>query len=171
VVAEVKAAEEQTGVTGSEGTKPPQQARAAGTSSSRGGHLKPSANRRDHFKFNPPPREPSDDPVEIRKQVEFYFSDSNLPMDKFLVGLVGGSKNNPVEISLINSFKRMKHFAPPSAVVSALKESQVLDVIDDKFVRRKVPLSESALGKDVHEARRWFEDKTTPRSIYAVRLQ
>jgi len=60
--------------------------------------------RRNESKFDPSAQEETDDPVEIRKQVEFYFSDSNLPMDKFLLSKVGGSKNNAVPLELLHSF-------------------------------------------------------------------
>jgi lupus La protein len=151
------------------------QGRPSNFSSSRGGSSSVRGRailetRRENIKYDPSSRTVTDDPNEIRKQVEFYFSDSNLPMDKFLVTKVGGSKNNPVDISIIHGFGRMKRFTPFSAVVSALKDSQVLDVIDDKFVKRKVALPESALGNDVVDAQRWVFDTTISRSVYAVRF-
>lgn len=101
-------------------------------------------------------------------QVEFYFSDSNLPMDKFLLSKVGGSANRPVPISLLHSFKRMRRFQPFSAIIEALKSSETLELTDnDTCVRRKNPLPDSV--KDAHdpEAVKVFEDKAMPRSIYA----
>lgn len=123
---------------------------------------------RENIKFDPSTQQPTDDPEQIRKQVEFYFSDSNLPMDKFLIGKVGGAKNNPVEISTIHSFGRMRRFQPFSAVVAALKDSEILDVTEDKYVQRKIPIDEAALGKSVEEGQKWVEDKALHRSIYAV---
>lgn len=70
----------------------------------------------------------SSDPEEIRDQVEFYFSDSNLAIDNFLLKHVDGSNNIPVPIKLIHNFTRMRRFQPYSAVVAALRDSKVLDV-------------------------------------------
>ncbi|KAI1415883.1 hypothetical protein F5Y13DRAFT_139515 [Hypoxylon sp. FL1857] len=100
----------------------------------------------------------SDDPKAIRWQVEFYFSDSNLPKDKFLWEKTGGSKNKPVPLSLICSFSRMRRFKPYSAVVEALKTSQRL-VIEgaegEETVRRKEPCKPS---KDIEDQ---IEERTT----------
>ncbi|MCJ1245780.1 hypothetical protein MMC30_002984 [Trapelia coarctata] len=110
----------------------------------------------------------SSDPVAIRKQVEFYFADSNLPMDQFLFSKVQGHANLPVPIETIASFKRMRHFQPFSAIVDALKESKVLDVVDDDTaVKRKVPLPEDLVhGKSHQEVQKIYEDKTMSRSVY-----
>ncbi|KAI1266847.1 hypothetical protein F5Y18DRAFT_380639 [Xylariaceae sp. FL1019] len=70
----------------------------------------------------------TDDPREIRKQVEFYFSDTNLPTDKFLLGQVGAEENKPVPIKLVASFGRMRRFKPYAAVVKALQDSHTLVV-------------------------------------------
>ena len=101
-------------------------------------------------------------------QVEFYFSDSNLLTDKFLFTKVEGHENMPVPISTIHSFKRMRHFQPLSAVVDALKESTVLNVVeDDTAIQRKTPLPEGLVGKPMVEIQKVHEDKSMARSIYA----
>ncbi|KAI0141117.1 hypothetical protein F4776DRAFT_549561 [Hypoxylon sp. NC0597] len=100
----------------------------------------------------------SDDPKAIRWQVEFYFSDSNLPKDKFLWAKTEGSKNKPVPLSLICSFSRMRRFKPYSAVVEALKTSKLLVVEGaegEETVRRKEPCKPS---KDIE---RQIEERTT----------
>jgi lupus La protein len=106
--------------------------------------------------------------VTLMVKVEFYFSDSNLPMDKFLLSKVGGSANHPVDLSMLHSFKRMRHFQPFSAIVEALRTSQTLELADnDTKVRRKVPLPESvneSLDPGVIQS---FEDEAMIRSIYA----
>ena len=50
----------------------------------------------------------ADDPkTKIRQQVEFYFSDSNLLKDKFLLGkLEESGDDRTVPLGLIASFKR-----------------------------------------------------------------
>ncbi len=83
---------------------------------------------------------------------------------------VGGTANNAVKISVVHNFKRMKHFQPYSAVVAALKESKVLEVTEGDCVKRRVPISKDLLGKNVEEGVKLLEDKTLPRSIYAVCL-
>ncbi|KAI9824407.1 MAG: hypothetical protein M1832_001942 [Thelocarpon impressellum] len=122
---------------------------------------------RENNKFDPSTLETSKDPEEIRKQVEFYFSDSNLPMDKFLLAQTGGVENKPVSIKAIGNFKRMRHFQPYEAVVAALRDSTVLEVTEDEGVKRKVPIEQAALGKSIEEGQRWVEDKAMGRSIYA----
>lgn len=140
--------------------------RGVGGGSYRGRGVKPK-NFRDNIKSDLTTQETSNDPVAIRKQVEFYFSDSNLPMDKFLLEKVGGSKNNAVEISILHSFKRMRHFQPLEAIIEALKDSSTLELTDDDTkVRRKEPLPSTLdNGIDV-DAIRVFEDKAMPRSVY-----
>ncbi|KAH6717045.1 hypothetical protein BKA61DRAFT_316901 [Leptodontidium sp. MPI-SDFR-AT-0119] len=97
------------------------------------GILKTSAkqdwdNHRNNSKYDPSILPQTDDPAKIRAQVEFYFSDANLPTDDFLNKLTGGPENLPVSISTICSFGRMKRFKPQSAVVAALRESKFLVV-------------------------------------------
>ena len=104
----------------------------------------------------------------ITPKVEFYFSDSNLLTDKFLFTKVEGHKNVPVPISVIHSFKRMRHFQPLSAVVNALRESTVLNIVeDDTAIQRKTSLPEGLIGKPMIEIQKVHEDKSMARSVYA----
>lgn len=99
-------------------------------------------------------------------QVEFYFSEANLATDKFLLEKVGGSTNNAVPISVLHSFKRMRHFQPFSAVVAALKESTVLDVVDDDSVKRRVPLDETFNETSIEQVKKVYETAAMARSVY-----
>lgn len=83
--------------------------------------------------------------AKILKQVEFYFSNSNLPRDKFLSGIVKESEEGWCPIATIASFKRMKQLTDDiSVVVAALKTSEKLAVSDDgEKVRRKDPLPDT----------------------------
>ncbi|OHE97310.1 La domain-containing protein [Colletotrichum orchidophilum] len=93
-----------------------------------------------NVKFDASLLKETDDPVEIRKQVEFYLSDSNLPHDKFLWELVGGFDNKPIPLKTITNFKRMRRFQPYSSVVAALKESKQVDIAGeegDETIQRK----------------------------------
>ncbi|KAG5366145.1 La protein-like protein [Yarrowia sp. B02] len=94
------------------------------------------------------PKEPLTDAEKpILKQVEFYFSDTNLPTDKFLWKAVH-SNDGWVPIHTIASFKRMQQFADPEAedplavIVSALRKSpSLLEVSEDGTkVKRVTPL-------------------------------
>ncbi|SCU84412.1 LAFA_0D09824g1_1 [Lachancea sp. 'fantastica'] len=74
------------------------------------------------------------------KQLEFYFSEFNLPYDKFL--RTTAEKNEGwVPISTIATFNRMKKFRPVDKVVETLRTSTVLEVSEDgENVKRRVPL-------------------------------
>lgn len=88
-------------------------------------------------------------------------------MDKFLFSKVEGHKNNPVPISVIHSFKRMRHFQPYSAIVAALKDSKILDVVEnDESIQRKVPLADDVQDKPIYEVQRVYENKAMARSVY-----
>ena len=102
--------------------------------------------------------------------MEFYFSDSNLPTDRYLFNLVDGTKNNPIELQSICSFKRMHRFQPFQAVVDALKDSETVNVFEGDgkkwMVQRKVPLPEAMASKSQHEVRQAFESAALARSVY-----
>ncbi|KAK6268491.1 hypothetical protein QUC31_012651 [Theobroma cacao] len=74
--------------------------------------------------------------------VEYYFSDVNLPTDKYMMSLIKKNKDGFVPISVIASFRKMKKLTRnyPS-IITALKESSLLVVSsDEKKVKRKNPL-------------------------------
>ncbi|KAK5072896.1 hypothetical protein LTS08_007126 [Lithohypha guttulata] len=111
--------------------------------------------------------EKSSDQNAIRKQVEFYFSDSNLPMDQFLLDKVGGNENHAVELDIICSFKRMRHFEPREAIIEALRTSKTLRLVDDDTkVQRKNPLPKSTDNGVNPDMVRVHEDKAMPRTVY-----
>lgn len=108
----------------------------------------------------------SNDADDIRRQVEFYFSDSNLPIDAYLLSSTGGHRNRPVELKVIHNFKRMRHFQPYSAVRDAVKASDFLDLNDDDEITRKIPLDEKFTDDPMHN-RTLVHTSSMPRSIYA----
>lgn len=110
--------------------------------------------------------EESNDHDDIRRQVEFYFSDSNLPIDKYLLGLVGVQENKPVDLKIIHSFKRMQRYQPFSAVRDAVKASDFLDLNENDEVSRKKPLSDKYTD-DVYHNKQLLHDSSLYRSIYA----
>ena len=82
----------------------------------------------------------------IVKQVEFYFSDANLPTDAFLIKKVKADPTGFVPIGVVCSFNRMKTLLkkhPPIETVAAIlrEHSECLVVSDDGIrVRRTEPL-------------------------------
>ena len=89
-------------------------------------------------------------------------------MDKFLFTKTEGHENVPVPIDVVHSFKRMRHFQPRSAVVAALKDSKVLNLVNDENdIQRKEPLPEGLVGKPMDEIQKVHEDQSMARSIYA----
>ncbi|KAL1304252.1 hypothetical protein AAFC00_000668 [Neodothiora populina] len=88
----------------------------------------------------PPPVEHAEGEA-IRRQVEFYFSDGNLPTDAHMLMKTGGLQNLPVSIKHICGFARMRKYKPYRSVVESLKKSTLLDVVENKFLKRKTPLA------------------------------
>ncbi|WYZ46031.1 hypothetical protein EsH8_IX_000256 [Colletotrichum jinshuiense] len=106
-----------------------------------------------NVKFDASLLKETDDPAEIRKQVEFYLSDSNLPHDKFLWEQTGGFENKAIPLKTITNFKRMRRFQPYSAVVAALKESTQVNIAGEEgeeTIQRKQPYTP---GNDKYNAR------------------
>ncbi|CEG68121.1 hypothetical protein RMATCC62417_04438 [Rhizopus microsporus] len=84
---------------------------------------------------------PLTDNQKIRKQVNFYFSDSNLPYDKYLWTLHANAENHWIPLSIIAGFKKVRMITEDEqAVLDALKEEESdiyeLDV-ENKNIRRK----------------------------------
>ena len=102
----------------------------------------PSKRQARESKFDPSVLPTSTSTAEILKQVEFYFSDANLPRDKFLWNLTVSDSEGWVPIATIANFKRMRRFQPLDTIVSALRTSPALLEVNDKgtHVRRKIPL-------------------------------
>lgn len=81
----------------------------------------------------------------IKNQVEFYFSDANLPKDKFLKE--ESAKNNGwIPIQTIASFSRMKALSSDAEVIKSVLVSSDSDLFEvdseGANVRRKIPLPE-----------------------------
>ncbi|WVZ74653.1 hypothetical protein U9M48_022813 [Paspalum notatum var. saurae] len=88
----------------------------------------------------------------VLRQVEFYFSDSNLPRDKFLRETVEQSDDGLVSLALICSFSRMKSHLGLDAAVKAetVPEETVLAVAE--VLRRSAVLRVSEDGKKIGRA-------------------
>ncbi|CAN6232412.1 unnamed protein product [Urochloa humidicola] len=88
----------------------------------------------------------------VLRQVEFYFSDSNLPRDKFLRETVEQSDDGLVSLAFICSFSRMKtHLGLDAAVKpETVPEETVLAVAE--VLRRSPVLRVSEDGKKIGRA-------------------
>lgn len=78
----------------------------------------------------------------IVKQVEYYFSDENLPTDKFLLKYVTRDKEGFVPVKVIASFRKVKKLIKETSIIAAaLRESSLLVVSPDgRKVKRLHPL-------------------------------
>lgn len=95
---------------------------------------------------------------QIRKQVEFYFSDSNYPKDKFLRAQAAQNEEGYIPLDVLSTFQRLKKLTTEKTVIAeALKkspENQSYELNPEgTMVKRKKPLPE--------------EDITVARSIYS----
>ncbi|KAJ4878115.1 La-related protein 6A [Raphanus sativus] len=106
--------------------------------------LTPSDDDFDHGDHLPVEADKDELKKKIIRQVEYYFSDENLPTDKFLLNAMKKNKKGFVPISTIATFHKMKKLTRDHAlIVSALKESSFLVVSsDEKKVKRLSPLPE-----------------------------
>ncbi|EGC40246.1 hypothetical protein DICPUDRAFT_52105 [Dictyostelium purpureum] len=99
---------------------------------------------------------------QILKQVEYYFSDSNLLRDKFLKEELAKNVDGYVSIEIIASFNRMKAISTDlEFITESLKKSTRLQVSEDgKMVKRLDPLPESIdTGKTLY-SKGWPSDTT-----------
>lgn len=65
--------------------------------------------------------------AKILRQLEYYFSDSNLPSDKFLQAKMKENEEGYVDISVLLTFNRLKNLgATTEAIVASLKTSSLL---------------------------------------------
>lgn len=116
----------------------------------------------------------------VRKQVEFYFSDSNLQTDRFLWRIYEAN-DGWVELKTILTFGRMRQYRPEERVIAALKQSDKLVLsANEDMIRRKAPLKDrnelknnrrrnsvhiegfpTSVTQEVLEE--WFNDKIVPK--------
>lgn len=78
------------------------------------------------------------DKAELLRQIEYYFSDENLKSDEHLLGKLEEG-NGTVSISQFTGWPRMRKYRPLAAVRDILRESTVIEVIDNKRIKRRVP--------------------------------
>lgn len=85
----------------------------------------------------------------VKKQVEFYFSDSNFRKDSFLKTAADSDPEGFVPISVLLTFNKLKSLTTDETVVAnALKSSFEVVLSDDsKSIRRAKPLPEQDSSK------------------------
>ncbi|KAL9089729.1 MAG: hypothetical protein Q9159_002376 [Coniocarpon cinnabarinum] len=79
---------------------------------------------------------------QVRRQVDYYFSASNLQKDIFLLGKMKGRKNRPVPIKTLAKFSRMQQYQPLEFVAEALRACNSVNVLEKDgvpCVQRKEP--------------------------------
>ena len=76
--------------------------------------------------------------AELLRQVEHYFSDENIERDAHLLGKLEEG-NGTVSISQVTGWPRMRKFRPLGAVKAALRESTVIEIVNNKRIRRIEP--------------------------------
>ena len=77
---------------------------------------------------------------QLLRQIEYYFSDSNFPKDKFLMAEVAKSEEGWVELSTIANFNKVKQMVPSQelpVIADALGFSTFLEVSDDGLKVRR----------------------------------
>jgi hypothetical protein len=81
--------------------------------------------------------------TEILRQIDHYFSDDNLRQDAHLLALFKEG-DGVVSLNEVLGFPRMRKFKPRSAVKEVVKQSTVVEVVENgKKLRRRQPLQKS----------------------------
>lgn len=118
-------------------------------------------------------KDPQDDLTALRRQLEYYFSDSNLPRDKFLRAKTEENEQGYVPISVLLSFNRLKSLnATPELIADSIKSSTLLALNEDKSsIRRTTPLPDkSAFLNRAIFAKGWRAGGPEPELDYLTKL-
>ena len=90
---------------------------------------------------------------QIREQMEFYFSDSNLPRDTFLMNKISEDPQGWVSLELIAKFKRMSMMgATTSMMIESVRDSKTVEVnAEGTRIRRTspIPTQDKTIDKSV----------------------
>eukprot|EP01132_Coremiostelium_polycephalum_P006115 gene6115-7620_t len=98
----------------------------------------------------------------VLKQVEYYFSDSNYPNDKFLKTEAAKNTDGYILIDVIASFNRMKTLTTDLQFISdTLKKSSKLQISEDgKMVRRTDPVPDAGNHENTLYSKGWPDNTT-----------
>lgn len=95
------------------------------------------------------------DSAAIRKQVEYYFGDTNLPRDKFLQTAIAKNEDKWVPIETLCTFNRLKVLSTDAAAIAdALAGSELVETSEDRTALRRAP-SKPLLDESVISRRRY----------------
>eukprot|EP01017_Pseudomicrothorax_dubius_P030844 TRINITY_DN3877_c0_g2_i3.p1 TRINITY_DN3877_c0_g2~~TRINITY_DN3877_c0_g2_i3.p1 ORF type:complete len:358 (+),score=96.92 TRINITY_DN3877_c0_g2_i3:55-1128(+) len=104
----------------------------------------------------------------IRRQMEFYFGDSNLSVDKFLGDLVARNPKGYVDLTIFLSFNKIKKFLASVSeqkermrlLIEAIEQSSVLKLNREKTkVRRAIEFKkDSELENSINQRTIYVED-------------
>lgn len=90
----------------------------------------------------------------IKRQIEFYFSDSNFRKDKFLKSQAELDPNGFVPISVLLTFNRLKALTTDvPLIVDAMKQSEVVDISDDGLKLKRnaeLPANDNSMLKTLY---------------------
>ena len=97
------------------------------------------------------------------KQLEFYFSDSNLPKDKFLLKQTKDNEGGWVPLKLIASFKKMREYgATDESLAAAARTSEFLAVDEaGEKVKRTTDLPDTDVTLERSISAKGFPIETT----------
>jgi len=85
----------------------------------------------------------AEDVAKVKKQIEFYFSDSNYPKDKFLQETAKNDKEGWIPIKVLTTFNRLKVITTDiDQIQKAIAESDVVITNDQGMIKRKHPVPE-----------------------------
>ena len=111
--------------------------------------------------------------LSLQKQLEFYFSKSNLEQDSFLQRLILDDKTQRVKINIIMQFNRTKELLKDirgeeekiQEIKSAISKSGLIGVTEDnKYIYRKICYVKGD-GKENNREKRVIYVENFPRSI------
>lgn len=94
--------------------------------------------------------------AKVLKQIEYYFSDSNLPKDKFLWETVNNDPEGWVDIDTLLKFNRLKSLTTDHEIIkNAVKQSvELLELNEDGTkIRRKIqikPKSDDVIERSIY---------------------
>merc|ERR1712137_647412 len=135
------------------------------------------------------PKEPAaplakEDADKLKRQIEFYFSNSNFPRDKFLIQQSKSNKDGWIPLQVLTTFNRVKSISEDiDQIQQAIGESEVVIFSEDRTkIKRKHPVPENlntdqrtahvrGLGRDwsLEELQELFSQYGVVKSVRVVR--